>query len=124
MSTSAPYESIFLLPSPVCKSCGTPIPEGTNTCSKCGETFQWPLREKAAISAIMAYVAAETVKEEAARILADFKARKWCKTHGFQKVLPLEKDGRVFEVCTRCIARAMVEPLIKSGDPKRLKVKL
>jgi ribosomal protein L40E len=108
--TTAPYEAIFLLPSPTCKSCGTLVPVKDDNCPKCGEAFHWSLREKASIAGILAYVAAEAVKEEADRILADFKERWWCRTHGFQKILPLEKEGKVLEVCRQCLANAMASP--------------
>ncbi|MCK9567547.1 hypothetical protein M0R72_01195 [Candidatus Pacearchaeota archaeon] len=117
----APYEAIFLLPEPLCKSCGAKIPPSdsgadSSACPQCGEIFHWSLREKVATAAIMAYVSAEVVKEEAARILREFKARRWCKRHGFQRVLPLEHPpGRTLEYCVHCIAVAMAHPPTKSS---------
>lgn len=61
---------------------------------------------------IMSYVTKEFAKEEAAAALAEFKARKWCRVHGFQRVLPLEHPpGSVREYCIKCLAYAMAKPI-------------
>lgn len=112
-------EAIFLLPEPLCKSCGTHIPPEVNDCPKCGKPFSWSLREKLARAAIIAYVSKEIVRDEAARALAEFKARKWCKIHGFQRTLTLLKDGREIVCCTHCLAHAMVQPAKPRSDYER-----
>ena len=115
----APYEAIFLLPDAVCKSCKTKIPQDEKNCPKCGRVFKWSLREKLATKLILSYVAKEAVKEEAARILREFKSRKWCKIHGFQRTLTLQKDGREIVCCTHCLAHAMVQSAKPRGDYER-----
>ena len=110
MKFDAPYEALFLLPEALCKSCGTKIPQDTENCPKCGSIFHWYLREKTAIEEIMAYVSAGDCKEEKARLLQEFKARKWCKKHGFQRTLTLPKDGKEIVVCIHCLAHAMIMP--------------
>ena len=111
-----PYEALFLLPEPLCKSCGTLVPPEMENCPQCGSIFEWSLREKLARAAIMAYFLAEVAKDEAARALAEFKARKWCRTHGFQRTLTLPKDGRELVCCIKCIAHAMIQPAKPRGD--------
>ena len=110
-----PYEDLFLLPEAVCKSCKTKIPQDEKNCPKCGRVFKWSLREKLATWLILRYVSKEAVKEEAARTLREFKARKWCRIHGFQRTLTLPKDGREIVVCTHCLANAMVQPIRCGG---------
>jgi ribosomal protein L40E len=117
MKFDAPYEALFLLPEPICKSCGTKIPQDSEKCPKCGSLFEWSLREKLATAAILSYVAAEVVKEEADRVLREFKARKWCKQHGFQHTITLSKDGREIVVCIHCLAHAMLQPARISTVP-------
>lgn len=106
----APFEALFLLPEAICKSCGTKIPPDTKNCPECGLIFRWSFREKIARTLIMAYVSREIAQQEAARVLADIKSRRWCRIHGFQRVLPLERNGVVREYCTHCLAHAMVQP--------------
>ena len=124
----APYEAIFLLPEPLCKSCGTKIPPSesgadSSPCPKCGEIFHWSLREKVATAAILAYVASEVVGQEAKRVFDEFKARRWCKKHGFQRVLPLEHPpGTTREYCIHCIAHAMAQPARCPGKDYPTKV--
>jgi RNA polymerase subunit RPABC4/transcription elongation factor Spt4 len=114
---SAPYEAIFLLPEALCKSCKTKIPQDEKNCPKCGSVFEWSILEKVATAAILSYVAAEVVKEEAVRVLREFKARKWCNKHGFQRTLSLPKDGREIVCCTHCIADAMIMPMVNCKQP-------
>ena len=109
-------EAIFLLPEPLCKSCGTHIPPEVNACPNCKRAFHWSLREKIARAAIMAYVSKEIVREEAAQVLAELKARKWCKVHGFQRTMTLPKDGREVVICIKCLATAMIQPVKPRGD--------
>lgn len=112
-------EAIFLLPEPLCKSCGTHVPPEVEHCPQCGKKFKWSLREKIARAAIMAYVSKEVVREEAANVLAEFNARKWCRIHGFQRTLTLPKDGREIVCCTHCLAHAMVQPAKPRSDYER-----
>lgn len=119
MRKATASEMLFLLPEPLCKSCGTHVPSEVEDCPQCGKKFKWSLREKIARAMIMSYVTKEFAKEEAARALADFKARKWCKIHGFQRTLTLEKDGRPIVCCIPCLAHAMLQPARPPTDYER-----
>ena len=112
-------EAIFLLPEPLCKSCKIRVPPEVSDCPKCGKVFKWSLREKLARAMIMSYVSKEIVREEAAEALAELKARKWCKVHGFQRTLTLEKDGREIVCCIPCLAYAMAKPIHRPSDYER-----
>jgi uncharacterized protein (DUF983 family) len=112
----APYESLFLLPTPRCKACGTDKPRDSGTCPKCGAPFRYSVREKLIIGLIFTTVFIEGVYRDTTRKISDFKARKWCSKHGFQRTLTLPKDGVELRICTHCLAAAMVKPLRCPGE--------
>jgi len=116
MHRASASEMLFLLPEPLCKACGTHVPSEVEDCPQCGKRFKWSLREKIARALILSYVTKEFAKEEAARLLADFKARKLCRIHGFQRTLTLEKDGRAIVCCIPCLASAMANPVRRPSD--------
>ena len=116
MRKASASEMLFLLPEPLCKACGTHVPSEVKDCPQCGKEFKWSLREKIARWLIMSYVTKEFAKEEAARALAEFKARRWCKKHGFQRTLTLPKDGREIVCCVQCLATAMSQPAKPRSD--------
>jgi ribosomal protein L40E len=121
MHKTTASEMLFLLPEPLCKSCGAHIPPEFNDCPKCGKRFKWSLREKIARVLIMSYVTKEFAKEEAARALTDFKAKRWCKRHGFQRTLTLPKDGKEIVCCIKCLAIAMAKPIRCGGKDYPMK---
>jgi hypothetical protein len=94
----APYEALFLLPEAICKFCGTKIPpldsEDPPTCLNCGKIFHWSILEKIIRTIIIYYVSKEEKKQQTKRILDEFNSKRWCKKHGFTKVLELEHGNR------------------------------
>jgi RNA polymerase subunit RPABC4/transcription elongation factor Spt4 len=112
---AAPYEAIFLLPEPICKSCGTRILPEKTICHNCNKTFKHSFLENVFAAAIMVHVDKEDKKREAAYKLADFNSRRQCKKHGFQKTITLPKDGKEIVCCIHCLAEVMATPIRCGG---------
>lgn len=71
MRRATASEMLFLLPEPLCKSCGAHVPQELRDCPQCGKTFKWSLREKIARALMIPYIIKEFAKEEAARAIRD-----------------------------------------------------